>query len=72
MSDEHEAALDEFMRVFDARLNAAPVMDRRAIAGITDRRAGGQDKPVEARRASGPVNRDFAYWVTDRPRDAGR
>jgi hypothetical protein len=58
VKDEREKALEEFLRVFDERLGAGPIVERRE----TDRREP-VAKVVEARRTGGPVDRDLAYWV---------
>ncbi len=60
MTDEHDEALAALMRVFDERLAAAPLVKRRATI---------EDRPIEARRAKGPVAGDFAYWIAPRDRD---
>jgi hypothetical protein len=57
MTDEHREALEAFLRIFDERTAAAPVMDRRVSPPATE--------IVTARRAKGPVEGDFAYWVSE-------
>ena len=59
MNREHNEALEEFLSAFDQRLEAAPVVERREQ---TDRRALPSDKPVDGRRARGPIDEAFAYW----------
>jgi hypothetical protein len=63
MTEEHRDALEAFLRAFDERTAAAPIVERRMPAA----------PPVEivnARRARGPVDKGFAYWVSpkDKPR----
>jgi len=58
MIDEREIALADFVRAFDERLAAGPVIDRRA----GDRR--GLPKLIEACRVSGPARFDFVYWAS--------
>lgn len=60
MAHDREDALAEFLRTFDERLAGAPIVDRRG----GDRRDRRQPKLIEAARASGPVDRDFAYWAS--------
>ncbi len=59
MSNERNEALKAFLAAFDERLEAAPLVERREQ---TDRRARSADKPVDGRRAKGPVTDPFAYW----------
>ena len=56
MRSEHEAAVRALMQAFDARLAAAPLIDRRAVE---------RDGVVDARRAAGPVGDDFAFWASN-------
>jgi hypothetical protein len=58
VKDEREKALEEFLRVFDERLGAGPIVDRRG-----PERRQPADKLIDARRAGGPVDGDLAYWV---------
>jgi hypothetical protein len=51
-------ALAEFLQVFDERLAAGPVIDRRA----GDRR--GAPRLIEASRVPGPVGLDLVYWAS--------
>ncbi len=62
MTEEHEQALAAFLRIFDERLASAPVVERRNAE---------RDGLIEARRAPGPVDAEFAYWVEPRPRSTG-
>ena len=53
MNSRRNEALEEFLVVFDQRLEAAPVVDRRAQP---------VGKPIDGQRAKGPVTDAFAYW----------
>jgi hypothetical protein len=53
MDRDRNEALAAFLAAFDRRLEAAPLVDRRAQPG---------EKPVDGRRAAGPVVDAFAYW----------
>ncbi len=67
MDSDRSDALKEFLAAFDQRMEAAPVIERREQ---TDRRAQPDGKPVEGRRARGPVKDAFAYWeAKDEPKD---
>jgi hypothetical protein len=55
MADEHQDAVAALMRAFDARLAAAPLIDRRGAPRAC---------LIEASRAAGPVRGDLAFWVT--------
>ena len=57
MTDEHRDALEEFLRAFAERSAAAPIVERRKPP-VTE--------IVTARRAKGPVETGFAYWVSPR------
>ena len=59
MAGERDEALEAFLAAFDQRLEAAPVIERRERL---DRRAQAAGKPVDGRRARGPVKDAFAYW----------
>jgi len=59
MDSRRNQALEEFLVAFDQRLEAAPVVERREPA---DRRARPDGKPIDGRRAKGPVTDAFAYW----------
>ncbi len=61
MIDEREDALKAFLRAYDERLAAAPLLDRR-----TSDRRGARPHLVEASRVPAPVDRAFAYWVSPR------
>jgi hypothetical protein len=56
--DDRVNALREFLQVFDERLAAGPVIDRRA----GDRR--GVPRLIEASKVPGPVGLDFVYWAS--------
>jgi hypothetical protein len=56
MTDEHSEAVHGLMAALERRLAAGPIVERRRA----DR-----SKPVEARRATGPVASDFAYWRSE-------
>jgi hypothetical protein len=62
MTDEHEQALEAFLRIVDERLASAPLVDRRRP---------GRKGLIEARRATGPVDGEVAYWVARPGRAAG-
>ncbi len=62
MAREHDEALEAFLAAIDRRLETAPVVERRG----EDRRAQPDDKPVDGRRAKGPVKDAFAYWDSKR------
>jgi hypothetical protein len=57
VADEHEQALAAFLRIFDERLASAPLVEQRHAE---------REGLIEAQRASGPVEREFAYWVEPR------
>jgi len=65
MDGDHNEALEEFLAAMDKRLAAAPLVERRAA---TDRRAPPSEKPVDGRRAHGPVDDAFAYWDSAKKR----
>ncbi len=58
MGNDHNEALEALLAAIDKRLETAPVVERRA----EDRRAQPGEKPVDGRRADGPVSGAFAYW----------
>ena len=62
MIDEHQDAVDALLQAIDERLAGAPLVDRRT----TDRRGTQQPSLIEASRVPGPIDRDFAYWVSPR------
>ena len=53
MDRERHEALEELLAAMDKRLDSAPLVDRRVQPG---------EKPVDGRRAQGPVKDAFAYW----------
>ncbi|CAN5193476.1 hypothetical protein BH10PSE9_BH10PSE9_08220 [soil metagenome] len=55
MTEEHRDALKAFLRAFDERTAAAPIVERRMPP---------PSEIVTARRAEGPVEGGFAYWVS--------
>ena len=59
MNSRRNEALEEFLVVFDQRLEVAPVVERREPL---DRRAQPAGKPIDGQRATGPVTDAFAYW----------
>jgi hypothetical protein len=63
MTDAHRDALEEFLRVFDERSAAAPIVERRKPPPPAA-------EIVTARRARGPVDTELAYWVS--PQDGKR
>jgi hypothetical protein len=69
---EHNEALEAFLRVFDERLEQAPLIGEERRSGEDRRRSDALGdtmravvRDVRARRAIGPSDRRaFAYWVT--------
>jgi hypothetical protein len=66
MASEHDTALEEFLRVFDARISGAPVVERRAEKAGTET----PSRLIDAQRSAGPVENGFAYWDSDKGRAA--
>ena len=64
MASEHDTALEEFLKVFDARISAAPVVERR----VEKADAPLPSKLIEAKRSTGPVENGFAYWESGKER----
>jgi len=70
--NEHNEAVEAFLRVFDERMESAPPTGEERRSGL-ERRQGESFEAVmraavhdvRARRTRGPVrSRDFAYWAT--------